>query len=94
MIDDLSKDATFIPSRTAAFRQIGDEVVIVDTDHNRMVTLNETGSRIWSLLNGQTVQEIADVLETKFQVERETALADTIAFLCELRGRGLVSKKE
>jgi hypothetical protein len=51
--------------------------------------LNEVGSRIWELCDGKTsVAEIALFIEDEFEVDRETARADTADFV-----EGLLAQK-
>ena len=49
----MDEKSRYLPTRNAAYRKIGDEVVVVDTANNRMMTLNETGSAIWMMLDGR-----------------------------------------
>jgi Coenzyme PQQ synthesis protein D (PqqD) len=54
-------------------------------------TLNAVGGRIWDLLDGrQTVGGIAVVVYDEFQVDWQTALADTEALVVELATAGLI----
>jgi hypothetical protein len=83
-------DLVFLPTKNAAYRRIGDEVVIVDTANNRMMTLNETGSAIWMMLDGKKVGEIAAALAESFCVDETQSLEDSISFLQEMESRGLI----
>jgi len=87
----MNENSILLPTRNAAYRKIGDEVVIVDTANNRMMTLNASGSAIWTMLDGRAVSEIADGLTEAFQVEKAEALEDVVAFLGEMEARGLVA---
>ena len=89
----MDEKSRYLPTRNAAYRKIGDEVVVVDTANNRMMTLNETGSAIWMMLDGRPNGEIAGALERSFQVERAHALEDVAAFLAEMEARGLIAAR-
>ena len=72
-------------------RQIADTWVVLplgDTtlDFNGMITLNETGSFLWSILEqGCEQAELADALLREYEVTREQAEADVEEFLNKLR---------
>ncbi|MCP4603975.1 MAG: PqqD family protein [Proteobacteria bacterium] len=89
----LSLSDTYFPAANAAFRRIGDDIVIVDTAHNQMMTLNRTGTEIWALLDGHSVDEIAVALVELFDIERNQAVADVTDFIQELERRNLVASK-
>lgn len=82
----------FEPTRNAAFRRIGEEVVIVDTLTNKMMTLNETGSEIWKVIESQTIAQIAGHLNARFKVTQDVALNDTRIFIEELLKKGLIQE--
>jgi len=89
MKTDISEQV-FLPTKDAAFRRIDDEVVIVDIANNRLMTLNETGSAIWMMLDGKKVGDIAAALVLAFGVDEAQSLKDTVSFLGELEKRGLI----
>lgn len=84
----------FMPAETVAYRTIAGSAVLVNIQDNKMIRLNETGSRIWSLLDGRTVDEIAGQICDVFEVAREAALEDTREFLGDMVERGLVTRQE
>ena len=54
-----------------------------------MITVNETGSFIWQLLETeQTIQDVADALVAQYEVTQEQAMADVEAFFAELKPTG------
>ena len=72
-------------------RQIADTWVVLplgDTtlDFNGMMTLNETGSLLWTLLErGCEASDLVDALLDEYDVTREQAEADVEEFLNKLR---------
>ncbi len=58
----------------------------------RYYTLNETGARIWELLEaGQDMPVILEVIQTEFEVDDGEAGSCVRGFLDELRGEGLLN---
>jgi hypothetical protein len=73
-------------------RKIGDEFILVPIrqdvgDLESIYTLNETGARIWELIDGKLrVGEIKESLVEEFEVEPEEAEKDLIEHLQQLEG--------
>jgi hypothetical protein len=86
-------DAVYLPSLTVAYRKIGGSVVLVNLKDNAMIRLNETGSLIWSMMNGSSVGEIAIEVSAQFDVSEVESLQDTREFMQLLLGRGLIAEK-
>lgn len=54
-----------------------------------MITVNETGSFIWQLLETeQTAQTVAEALVARYEVTQEQAMADAEAFFEQLKPTG------
>lgn len=90
----LEPDDVLIPAPKVAFRQIDNQVVVVDTMGNRLVTLNETGSATWMALDGRTVGQVAAHIEQRFDVDYDRALIDVRELLQSLLDRALVTKPD
>jgi hypothetical protein len=78
-------------ARNLPFQQIEDEVVVVTPQNSMMHRLNEVGGEIWNFI--RTPRPVAEIVEhvcTTFDVDRETALADTTCFIEELGRKKLV----
>ncbi len=88
--------ARFRVSCECATRKIGDETIVVPVraraaDLESIYTLNEAGSAIWALLDGErSVAEIAKALSDEFEVPEGAALEDVNRFLSTLAEAGLV----
>jgi hypothetical protein len=53
--------------------------------------LNPSGSRLWEALESPaTVAQLASLLERRYGLEPQVALADTVAFVADMSGRGLI----
>lgn len=69
---------------------VGDEAVLVTPSQARVRMLNESGSRLWVLADGNhTLQEMADSLVAEYEVTPELAAADVLAFANDLLAAGL-----
>ena len=79
-----------------AARVISGETIIVPIrgqvgDLESIYSLNEVGTVIWSMLDGETtVDGVIDEVCLRFGVSRELAERDTLAFLNGLESAGLV----
>jgi Coenzyme PQQ synthesis protein D (PqqD) len=74
------------------WRRMGDEVVILDLRTARYFSLNETGTRLWSLIvAGASADRLVEELVGAWAVDRAAAERDVEAFLASLRDRDLVA---
>jgi hypothetical protein len=89
-MSDIRAETVLQRHHEASHRIIEGVAMIVSPREAMMVTLNEVGTRVWTLLGELTVAEVAAALVEEFEVELESALADTIGFLEGLQQRGLV----
>ena len=77
-------------------RRIGTRYVIVATGEavkrfSGMLSINQTGSVIWDLLEKQTdMSALVAALVDRYDIDEATALRDAKAFLDALRGVGAV----
>jgi len=82
-----SSAATGAPRRhpTAGFRIFEGQATIVMPDGSYIHVLNEIGSRVWDLLNGQrTESDIVDIICEEFEITRDVAEKDVREFLAAL----------
>jgi hypothetical protein len=73
-----------------AFRNIQEQIVIVQPLEENILTLNVTGSFIWQQIGNLTVEQIAAKVSEHFEVSDSEALADTVEFLETMAAKGLV----
>jgi hypothetical protein len=74
-----------------AARRLDDEVVLVNLKTNQIYSLNETGSRLWELLDPpRTREEVVEVLFGEFEVERPVLERETDELLRSLEEASLV----
>jgi predicted AAA+ superfamily ATPase len=73
------------------WRQVGEEVMILDTETSEYLSVNRTGTVLWPMLaEGCAKSELVKALVNNFEVEEERALADVERFLCSLGELGLL----
>jgi hypothetical protein len=79
-------------------RRIADEAVLVPVrdnvgDLDSIFTLNETAITIWDALDGATpMHRVIDTVCGEYEVDRDTAAADTREILSRLAEAGLVEE--
>ena len=86
----------FVKDNQTVTRSIAGETIIVPIasgigDLNSIYTLNEVGTSIWQLIDGQrSVDEIVENIESEFEVSKEEASQDVFDFLTALETEGLI----
>ena len=88
----LAPETVLHPHPSLVFTRLDDtEAVLLHLDTKRYYTLNETGTRIWELLQqSRSAQEIAQALQDNYAVTDEEAMPLLLAFVDELQQEGLV----
>lgn len=68
-----------------------DEAILLDIESGSYFALNSVGGRIWELCDGKrSVVELVTVICDEFDVPADTAKADTLEILEELKKEKLV----
>jgi len=74
------------------WREIDNDIVILDGRDATYLTLNGSGAVLWRLLaTDATRQELVDALLGTYEVDHLTAAADTDAFLATLSEQGFLA---
>jgi hypothetical protein len=90
----------FIKDNQSVTRSIAGETIIVPVrsgvgDLNSIYTLNEVGTTIWRLIDGQaSVEQIVEAISGEYEVSAEQAAKDAFEFLEKLEAEGLVRASE
>ena len=75
------------------FREVHDELMLLDAQNDSYFVLNPTGAVVWSVLaSGQSSEAAAASLAAWYAVTPERAEADVAAVVDELVGRGLLNR--
>jgi len=73
------------------WREVDDEVVIVDPDRDDYFYLNSTGKEIWELINkGCSIEKIIEVVSNKYKEDREKIRKDIKKFIDNLRKKNIL----
>jgi len=73
------------------WRAMDDGLVIVSPEEGKVRVLNESGSLIWSLVDGnRSIGEIAVILSERFEVTADQAHRDVNEFLRSMARKGLI----
>ena len=75
------------------FRQMGDEMVLLDLESGLYFGVDGVGQRIWeTFAEGRNLEEAVAVVVAEYEVEEAQAQADVIAFVSDLVDRGLLTE--
>lgn len=78
-------------STNHAVREIDGCFFLMDPDTSELHSLNEVGSSVWNLLDGQrSVSDIAAAVQAEYEIDLESAQRDVLGFLTEMAEKGLV----
>jgi hypothetical protein len=86
----------FVKDNQAVTRSIAGETLIVPIasgigDLNSIYTLNEVGTSIWQLIDGQrSVDQIIEAIGSEYEVSQAEASKDVFDFLAALEAEGLI----
>ena len=89
----LAPETILHPHPSLVFTRLDDtEAVLLHLDTKRYYTLNETGTRIWELLQQGccTQEEIVRALQGDYALTDEDAMPVLVNFMDELKQEGLV----
>jgi hypothetical protein len=96
VLDGLVNDSTpqtsdiSIPADIVA-RRVGDTLVLVRLQSNRIYELNTTGARVWELLQQRASRDtIVETLSAEFEAAPDEIAAAYDALIAELRSEGLL----
>lgn len=75
-------------------RQLGNEIMLYDSENDKVHILNETGIIIWNLLDGKnSLDNIKEKLSKQFpEVKSEEILKDVNEIIEKLTREGLIAK--
>lgn len=77
------------------FRDLDGEIIVLDLESDRYLSVNRTGARLWRALeSGTTRAELVDGLVGAHGVERSTAERDVDAFLARARELGWIVESD
>ena len=79
----------------AAARVYDGEAFIVLPHEGKYKILNDTGSRVWELIDGtRTIGELARQIEEEYDTTLDEALADVKSFVDDLRAHNMLASDD
>lgn len=79
------------PANGVIFKNVGDEVVLLDIERGIYYGLDPVGARMWQLLaEGVSAEAIVDTMLGEYEVSRGELQKDLERLTSELRERGLL----
>ncbi len=88
---DILQNTTFTTLENIAWRNVNDEIVILNLKSGEYYTLNDVGQIIWlALADQKSVEEIKSKLIVEFDVSPDTATQDIKTFLSKMVDEGLL----
>ncbi len=77
---------------TVIARDLGEELVLLDTRDEQYYSLDEVGAFIWQRIDGQrTVAELAAAVAVEYEAPEATIQQDTLEMLEQLASEGLIA---
>ena len=80
-------------------RRIGSEYIVIvpdkdSVDLTEVYALNETSAWIWEQVKNEdfTVERVTDLVQGRYEVDRETAMTDVLAMIDVFRKGGLITE--
>jgi hypothetical protein len=92
ILSEFALDLVLRPNPEVIAKRLDQATVLVDISTSRIFELNETGTRIWELLEqGLDVEHIVQHLVSEFEVADSQAAEELKTLLSQLRDQGLVA---
>jgi hypothetical protein len=85
------KDQLFVKVDDVVWREVGDELIVLELSTTTYLTLNGSAKQLWlKLTTGSTVDDLVDMLIERYRISSEQARTDTESFLSDLSDRALI----
>ena len=82
-------------NENTASRVIDGQSVIMTLSDNTLHCLDEVGSRIWELCDGQrTIEDIIGIIHEEYMVDYEVGEKDCQAFMQDLCAKGMLALQD
>jgi hypothetical protein len=82
---------TPIPCDTVTWREVDKEAIFLSEDGETVHVLNELGAFLWKLVDGtRTLEDILDAVCSEYDIARDVAARDLLAFMEKLARTGIV----
>jgi GeoRSP system PqqD family protein len=89
--DDIRLNDRLAKGDDSAWRTLEGRAVILSGHDGMLRMLEEIGTRLWELLDGdRTVEGIIEILLKEYDVEAEVLEKDVLEFLNDIKSRGMI----
>jgi len=76
-------------------QQLEDELILLDTEKGQYFSLNEVGSRMWTLLQqGKDLEGVLNDMLQEYEVEESKLRADLAKFVDKLTSQGFLQPRD
>jgi len=80
-------------SDKATFQKVADEAILIHLETGTYFSLNNIGTEFWEMFDGeQTIQELAETVANKYDVDVEMVTSDLIELAEKLAADALLEK--
>lgn len=87
----MASDGVYMVGPGVLYRELGGEMVLLDSRSGQYFSLNQTGTRVWELLRtGTTMEGICVALAKWYNMPEKQAMGDLVPFLEDLVNTGLI----
>jgi len=87
----LFNNDTFTIDPNLSWRDVGEDLVALNTSSGEYFTFNKTGRIIWlAIAEGDTLDELTQKIVTEYNVDQKKTLSDVTKFLTMLIEGGLI----
>lgn len=91
----LTADSLVARNEDVLYSEVADGMSLMDMESGNYYHYDGAGVDIWKAIDGQqNIATLCDGLRETHDVDAQTCLADTLAFLNELLGLGLVTVQQ
>jgi hypothetical protein len=88
---NVSLDGRVFATPRVLYKDLGNEAVLLDLETETYFGLNESGSRLWTLLTtSPTIREALAAMQEEFDVAPDVLERDSRELIDDLLGRGLL----
>jgi hypothetical protein len=88
-----SQETLRLKTQEVAWREIGDELVVLHMGTATYLTINGSGRTLWNrLADGANRQELIEALIATYEIDDERARRDVDTFLASLAENGLLEQ--
>ena len=78
------------PNPSVIETELPGELILLDPETQEMFSLNESGRAIWRAVPGRSVDEVATLLVSEYEVEEDAAREDVRGLVARLAEAGLL----